>query len=93
MPELVIQNYQGRNNESIEETQRRLYAQGSWKKQRIVVVIPAGAQIAAKVALSHRSLAFPPNQANTWILAEGYEVGVAFSTAIEGILAHPEISQ
>lgn len=91
--ELVLQNYQGLHNENIEQTQQRLYQQGSWKKQRVVTIIPAGATIPSKVALSHRSLVFPPNQANTWILAEGMEVGHAFTTAIEQVLAHPELSQ
>lgn len=91
--ELVIQNYQGRHNENIEQTQQRLYQEGSWKKQRVVAVIPAGKSIPSKVALAHRSIVFPPNQASTWILAEEMEVGHAFSTAVSQIIAHPELSQ
>lgn len=90
--ELVLQNYQGRHNENIEETQRRLFNAGSWKKQRIVCLIPAGKFMPSKAYLAHRSIAFPPNQASIWMLAEEYEVGVGFSKGVADILAHPELS-
>lgn len=66
---------------------------GSWKKQRVVVILPAGASIPTKVALSHWSLIFPPNQAVYRMAALGMEVGEAYSLAIEQILAHPDLSQ
>jgi len=49
--------------------------------------------IPAKVALSHWNLAFPPNNGVCRILAQGMEVGDAYSTAVENILAHPDLSQ
>jgi hypothetical protein len=49
--------------------------------------------IAAKVALSHWNLAFPPNNGVARLLAVGMEVGEAYSTAIEQVLAHPELSK
>jgi hypothetical protein len=66
---------------------------GSWKKQRIVVILPAADMIPAKVALSHWNLGFPPNNGVCRLLALGMEVGDAYSKAIESILAHPEFSQ
>lgn len=57
------------------------------------MVIPAGEMIPAKVALSHWNLAFPPNNGVCRILAQGMEVGDAYSTALEQILAHPELGQ
>lgn len=66
---------------------------GTWKKQRIVVLIPAAQTIASKVALSHWGLAFPPNQAVHRMLCLGMEVGDAYSRAIAEILAHPDLSQ
>lgn len=65
----------------------------SWKKQRVIVIIPAGASIPAKVYLSHLNLGFPPNNGSMRILAQGMEVGEAYSNAIESILAHPELSK
>jgi hypothetical protein len=66
---------------------------GSWKKQRIALILPAAATIPAKVALSHWNLIFPPNQGVVRILALGMEVGDAYSSAIENILGHPELRE
>jgi len=64
---------------------------GSWKKQRIIVVIPAADTIPAKVALSHWNLAFPPNNGVVRILAQGMEVGDAYSQAVNNILQTPDL--
>lgn len=56
-------------------------------------MIPAGDSIPAKVALTHWNLAFPPNNGVCRILAQGMEVGEAYSSAIEQVLAHPELNQ
>lgn len=92
-PELVIQDFRGRHNTDPDGTRARLVRGASWKKQRIVVIIPAGASIPAKVALSHWNLIFPPNNGVVRILAQGMEVGDAYSTTIEQVLAHPELSK
>lgn len=92
-PQLVIQDFSGQHNTNIEGTTARLMRGGSWKKQRIVVVLPAADLIPAKVALSHWNLIFPPNNGVCRILAVGMEVGDAYSSAIENILAHPDLSQ
>jgi hypothetical protein len=91
-PGLIIQDYSGRHNKDI-GTSARLIKGASWKKQRIVAIIPAGESIPAKVALSHWNLIFPPNQGVVRILAQGMEVGDAYSQAIENILSHPDLSQ
>lgn len=91
-PQLVMQDFAGAHNRS-KETTARLIKGGSWKKQRIVCVIPAGQSIPAKAALSHWNLAFAPNNGVVRILAQGMEVGDAYSTAIEQIVAHPELSK
>lgn len=92
-PQLVIQDFGGAHNNDLTKTSARLMKGGSWKRQRIVVILPADSMIAAKVALSHWNLIFPPNNGVCRILAQGMEVGHAYSSAIEGILAHPDLSQ
>lgn len=88
--QIVSYDY-GRHNEAL---QRGEHIHGNtWKKSRILYIIPSGATIPAKVYLSHRSLIFPPNQAMYPMLVEGCEVGDAYSRAIETILAHPDLSQ
>jgi hypothetical protein len=92
-PELTIQDFKGRHNAHPDQTVARLIKGGSWKKQRVIVIIPAGESIPAKVALAHWSLAFPPNNGVVRILAQGMEVGEAYSAAIESVLNHPDLSQ
>lgn len=92
-PQLVMMDSGGKHNSDLNGTSARLLRGGSWKKQRVVVILPAADMIPAKVALSHWNLAFPPNNGVVRILAQGMEVGDAYSTAIQGILDHPELSQ
>lgn len=91
MSELIVQDFKGVHNSDLGKTRARLIRGGTWKKQRVIVVLPAAAMIPAKVALSHWNLAFAPNNSVVRILAQGCEVGHAYSSAIEGILAHPEL--
>lgn len=91
-PQIVTMD-SGLHNSDLDVTRSRLLKSGSWKHQRIIVVIPASASIPSKVYLSHCVLAFPPNNSVYRMLALGMEVGEAYSNAIEGILAHPDLSQ
>ena len=92
-PALLIQDLQtiGRHNGGAGKTRSRLEKAASWKRQRIVVILPADATIPTKVALSHWNLVFPPNNSMTRVLAFGMEVGEADSTAIEQVLSHQEL--
>lgn len=83
----------GRHNDNIQQSTARIIEGGSWKKQRVVMLIPAGEMIPTKVYLNHCSLFFPPNQPAYRMAAEGFEVGEAFSTAIQSILDNPELSK
>lgn len=83
----------GRHNSDLAKSTMRIIEGGSWKKQRVVMLIPAGQTIPTKVYLSHRSLVFPPNQSAHVMGAIGMEVGEAFSNAIAEIIAHPDLSQ
>ncbi len=91
-PQLVVQDFGGSHNADLTGTRARLLRGASWKKQRVVLVLPAADSIPAKVALSHWNMIFPPNQGVVRILALGMEVGDAYSTAIEQVLAHPDLS-
>lgn len=83
----------GIHNADLELTRGRLIEGATWKKQRIIKLTPSSAMIPARVALSHECLIFPPNQGVHKMLATGHEVGIAYSVAIEQIVAHPELSQ
>lgn len=82
----------GIHNDALPASRLRLIEGGSWKRQRTVMVIPAGPTIPTKVYLSHCALIFPPNQGAYRVAAIGMEVGEAYSNAITGLLEHPEFS-
>lgn len=92
-PSLVIQDFAGEHNKDLGKTRARLIKGGSWKKQRVIVILPAADLIPAKVALSMWNMSFPPNNGTVRILAQGMEVGDAYSQAIQGVLDHPDLSQ
>lgn len=83
----------GKHNENIEAAHKRIFEGGSWKTQRVILIIPASKTIPTKVYLSHCGLIFPPNNASYRLAAIGMEVGEAFSNCISEILNHPELSQ
>jgi hypothetical protein len=91
-PELVMQDFAGYHNSDLDKTSARLMQGGSWKRQRVVVVMPAAKDISAKVVLTWLNLGFPPNNGVLRILALGMEVGVAYSTAVENIISHPDFN-
>lgn len=90
-PQLIVQDFGGAHGADLGKTTARLMRGGSWKKQRVVVVLPAGEAIPPKVYLSHVNLGFPPNNGVMRYLAQGMEVGEAYTLAVEQILAHPEL--
>lgn len=79
----------GVHNADLQAAAGRIITGATWKKQRVVVVLPAGPMIPTKTFFALRNLIFPPNQQHTWWGALGMEVGDAYSTAIEQILASP----
>lgn len=90
-PQLVVQEFGGVHNANMDATVARLIQGGSWKRQRIVSILPSADMISAKVALTHMNLAFPPNNGVARILALGQEVGEAYSNAIASVLADPNL--
>lgn len=92
-PQIVSMDVGGVHNRDIEATSARLYEGGSWKKTRVVVLVPSPVMIPAKVALSHWNLITPPNQPVHRMLCLGCEVGKAYSHAIEAVLANPQLSE
>ncbi len=92
-PQLVVSDFSGEHNKNLEQSSSRLLKGGSWKKQRVIVLVPAADDIPAKICLSLWSLAFPPNNGVVRVMALGMEVGDAYSSAIENIIVHPELSQ
>src|SRR6185295_8541434 len=85
-------DFSGLHNADVGAAAARIIKGGTWKRQRVVLILPAGESIPAKVALSHWNLIFPPNQGVARILAQGMEVGDAYSETIAQVLAHQAFS-
>lgn len=83
----------GLHNATLAKSTTRIIEGGSWKKQRVVMLIPAGPTIPTRIYLSHCSLVFPPNQPSHRMATEDLEVGEAFSNSIAEILGHPEVGK
>jgi hypothetical protein len=83
----------GIHNADLDKSGQRILEGGSWKHQRVIMIIPASKTIPTKVYLSHCGLIFPPNNASYRMAAIGMEVGEAFSNSIEEVLNHPELSK
>lgn len=89
-PQIVSYDFGSHNATGLSTS--RIVKGATWKKQRIVMLLPASETMATKVALSHMNLMFPPNQAVYRMLCMGMEVGHAYSEGIEQILANPQLS-
>lgn len=83
----------GIHNDQLATSTARIIEGHTWKKQRVIALIPASDMIPTKVYLNHRTLMFPPNQSAHFMAAVGDEVGIAFSNAIEEVINHPDLSQ
>jgi len=82
----------GRHNEAFDGSSTRIIEGASWKRQNIIVLLPSAATIAAKVALSHWNMIFPPNNGVYRMLCLGMEVGDAYTQAIQAALSEPTLS-
>lgn len=90
--EIVSLGVAGKHNDTFEDSSARILQGASWKRQRIVVLLPADKMIPTKVALSHWNLIFPPNNGVCRLLCLGMEVGDAYCRGIEAVLSDPTLS-
>lgn len=89
-PQIVFQDFKGHhNNVDYNENVKK----NAYKNLSTICIVPTRGQITAKVVQSWMALMSPMNQAFTRVFMIGLEVGVAYSQAIEQILAHPELSK
>lgn len=89
-PQVVVSS-NGFHNHDIDKSFTRIIEGDSWRKQRVIMLIPAGKSIPTKVYLSHCGLIFPPNNACFRMAAIGMEVGEAFTNSITEIINHPDL--
>ena len=82
----------GRNNANLEAARDRLMRGQSYKDLSTICVVPTRGTFPSKVVQAYMNLATPMNQKFLRMFMENMEVGVAYNTAIETILANPELS-
>lgn len=92
-PQIISSYDGGAHNANLDATVKRLKKEGSYKDLSCIMLVPCFGSIPTKVVASWLSMYSAPNAKFIRDFAIGYEVGVAFSLAIERILAHPELSK
>ena len=90
-PQIISSYSGGEHNADLNKTISRLSKTGSYKDMSCVMIVPCFGSIPTKAVASWMNLYSPPNAKFTRLFAVGMEVGHAFSTAIESILAHPDL--
>ena len=83
----------GKHNDNLEAATSRIIEGATWKKQRVILIMPAGRSIPFKVAAAMRGLISPPNQGFLFLGAEGLEVGDAYSRTIEAVLENKDLRE
>lgn len=85
----------GFHNRNLRRSAKRLRDAGMFRDNSTVIITPtrADGDISVKVAESHAQLGKGMNQPVHKILVSGMEVGAAYQSTVEGILAHPEFSK
>lgn len=92
-PQVVIPDYSGYHNRDIDESAERLEKAKTYKDLSTIIICPTRGQIPAKVVQSWMGLMRPMNQKVIGpLFAIGMEVGSAYNSMIENILANPELS-
>lgn len=94
-PQIVVDAYQGGgyHNRDLEKTRERLSQAKTYKDLSTICVIPTRGMIHYKVVQSWMSLMAPMNQKFIRVFVAGLEVGDAYNSAVEMILANPELSK
>lgn len=89
-PQIVMHGSEGYHNQILyeENVKKNIY-----KDLSTVCIVPTRGMIPAKVVQSWMGLMAPMNQKFVRLFAIGMEVGAAYSTTIEQVLQHPELSK
>ena len=92
-PQIISSYSEGSHNADLNATVSRLKKDRQYKDLSCIQIVPAFGSIPTKAVASWLNLYTPPNAKFVRLFGVGMEVGQAFSSCIESILAHPELSQ
>lgn len=92
-PQIVVPDGAGFHNQDIQRSQERLLQAKSYRDLSTIIICPTRGLISAKVVQSWMALMRPMNQKVIGpLFAIGMEVGEAYNSMIEMILANPDLS-
>jgi hypothetical protein len=91
-PQMVSESA-GMHNLNLEQSIARLYKGRTYKDLSTICIVPTRGVIPAKVVQCWMGMLVPMNQKFTRIFMCEMEVGQAYNTAIEMILANPELNK
>ena len=89
-PQIIIQGIEGYHNTIPDSDNLK---KNAYRDLSTICIVPTRGQITAKIVQSWMGLMAPMNQKFVRVFAIGMEVGAAYSTTIENILQHPELSK
>lgn len=93
LPQIVTPNLEGYHNSDIDASANRLENSRSYEDLSTIIICPTRGLIPAKVVQSWMGLMRPMNQKVIGpLFAIGMEVGSAYNSMIEMILANPDLS-
>jgi len=90
-PTIVIEDWQGRHNSS--KRYLEIEKAGLYRDSHTVCITPTRGLIPAKAVQNWLGLVSPMNQGFSRLFVIGMEIGYAYNSAIEQILAHPVFSK
>ena len=92
-PQIAMPNYEGIHNSDLDESIDRLEKAKSYRDLSTIIICPTRGVIPAKVVQSWMGMMRPMNQKVIGpLFAIGMEVGAAYNSMIENILANPDLS-
>lgn len=92
-PQIISSYDGGAHNADLTQTVSRLKKEKGYKDMSCIQIVPAFGSIPTKAVASWLNMYTPPNAKFVRLFAMGMEVGHAFSSCIESILANPELSK
>ena len=92
-PQLILSEWQGRHNQDLPGQVRRIEQGKTYRDLSTVIVVPTRGTIPARAVENWMGLLMPMNQKVARLFISGMEVGAAYQSAIEFVLAHPELSK
>lgn len=93
-PQIIVPNLEGLHNNDLERSNERLAKAGAYQDLSTIIICPTRGTIPATVVQSWMNLMRPMNQKCIGpIFIQGMEVGEAYCSAIDMILANPQLAE